>query len=231
MKNITLLAALFIFQAAALPAQEEQALSQLKAVSPAGFASPADVMPAVRTVPTAVRTRIILDPATGKTYAVIPAGGGFIYAATGQFVPAVYNGHGYILRNGKYMPVVGGRDLKDRAEGDVETTGAPAKEMWTALDLAARLEQADFHVINGGTDSLLAESLNCSEDNYAACSMFVTLNGARKLVVTLDAGPKLILALASNSFYQEEENWTVGVSAAQCRKTGDEYSCTFKPYP
>jgi len=53
-------------------------------------------------------TLILLDPRTGKTNVVIPAGGGFIYASTGQFVPAVYNGSGYILSNGQYMPVVGG---------------------------------------------------------------------------------------------------------------------------
>ena len=59
--------------------------------------------------------------------------------------------------------------------------------------------------------------------------MFVTFNGERKLVVTLDAAGKLILALASNGFYQEEENWTVYVSRAECRKTGGDYSCSFQP--
>ena len=53
-------------------------------------------------------TLMLLDPRTGKVHVVIPAGGGFVYAATGKFQPAVYNGSGYILSNGQYMPVVGG---------------------------------------------------------------------------------------------------------------------------
>ncbi|HAH32203.1 MAG TPA: hypothetical protein DCL44_07820 [Elusimicrobia bacterium] len=53
-------------------------------------------------------TVVLLDPRTGKTFVVIPTGGGFIYASNGQFVQAVYNGSGYILPSGQYLLVVGG---------------------------------------------------------------------------------------------------------------------------
>lgn len=58
--------------------------------------------------------------------------------------------------------------------------------------------------------------------------MSVAVNGERKLLVTRDAGEKLISA-ADNGFYQEEESRTVYVGRAECRKTGEEYSCTFRP--
>lgn len=54
-------------------------------------------------------TVLLLDPRTGKVQPVIQVGGGFIFAATGQFVAAVFNGSGYILPTGQYLPVVGGR--------------------------------------------------------------------------------------------------------------------------
>ncbi len=51
---------------------------------------------------------LLLDPRTGKTITVIPTGGGFVYAATGKFQPAVYNGSGYVLPGGQFLPAVGG---------------------------------------------------------------------------------------------------------------------------
>jgi len=93
---------------AALYAQEP-AMSQLGGIEAVKAADIARV--AVPMAPAASQdksTMVLLDPRTGKTYVVIPTGGGFIYASTGQFVPAVYNGSGYILSTGQYMPVVGG---------------------------------------------------------------------------------------------------------------------------
>jgi hypothetical protein len=52
---------------------------------------------------------ILLDPRTGKTWPVIQAGGGFIYAATGQYVAAAFTGSGYVLPDGQFLPLVGGR--------------------------------------------------------------------------------------------------------------------------
>ena len=69
-------------------------------------------------VPAAAKgTVTLLDPRTGRVYVVVQVGGGFIYAATGQFVPAVYNGSGYVLSNGQYMPVVGGNNKAKTATG------------------------------------------------------------------------------------------------------------------
>ena len=65
-------------------------------------------VPAVPAVSPDRNTVTLLDPRTGKMYVVIPTSGGFIYASTGQFVPAVYNGSGYILPSGQYLPIVGG---------------------------------------------------------------------------------------------------------------------------
>ncbi len=71
-------------------------------------------------VPAASRSRntlMLLDTRTGKVHVVIPVGGGFIYASTGQFAPAVFNGSGYILSSGQYMPVVGGSRPERAAAG------------------------------------------------------------------------------------------------------------------
>ena len=91
---------------AALGAQPP-ALSQLGGME---AVKAADIVHAsgVRAVSPDKGTLMLLDPRTGNVQAVIPVGGGFIYASTGQFVPAVYNGSGYILSSGQYLPVVGG---------------------------------------------------------------------------------------------------------------------------
>jgi hypothetical protein len=107
MKKVTVLFVFAIFPAA-LSAQTP-AMSQLRGIEAVKAADIAQV--SIPMAPAASQdkgTMVLLDPRTGKTHVVIQAGGGFIYAATGQFVPAVYNGSGYILSNGQYMPVVGG---------------------------------------------------------------------------------------------------------------------------
>lgn len=78
---------------------QESALAQL------GFAAARAEVPEA-SAPKALQ--LVLDPRTGRTEAVIPAGGGFVYAASGKFQPAVFNGSGYILPDGRYLPVVGG---------------------------------------------------------------------------------------------------------------------------
>lgn len=176
----------------------------------------------------AKKTLLLLDPRTGSTHVVIPAGAGFIYAASGKYVTAVYNGSGYILRDGTYMPVVGGSRAK-ASQARVEATGAAAAELWKALDLVSKLEDVDFHAISGDRDVLAADSISCVDDNYVACSMFVSVNGERKLIVTLDAAAKLIRAFYTNGFYFDEETWILYASSAQCVKAGDEYSCVLKP--
>ena len=107
MKKIVFLSVFAMLPAA--QAAQAPALSQLGGIE---VVKAADIAQAAAPgAPAAAQTKntvLLLDQRTGKVYTVIPAGGGFIYASTGQFVPAVYNGLGYILQNGQYMPVVGG---------------------------------------------------------------------------------------------------------------------------
>ena len=103
---------IFLFVFSVIPAAlcaQAPALLQLNGLAALRGAPVAPA--AVPAVPEASKDRntlMLLDPRTGKVQAVIPVGGGFIYASTGQFQPAVYNGSGYILSNGQYLPVVGG---------------------------------------------------------------------------------------------------------------------------
>lgn len=105
MKKIVFLAAI-IFPAA-LYAQEP-ALAQLGGLS-AGAELSAAPAPQAAAV---AGTVLLLDPRTGTVQPVIQVGGGFIYAATGQFVPAAFNGSGYILQSGQYLPIAGGSRVK-----------------------------------------------------------------------------------------------------------------------
>lgn len=210
--------------ALAAPAAAQDAMSQLGAAVPAaGEIS----LPAADPVPSAKSTFILLDPRTGATHVVIPAGGGFIYAATGRFEPAVYNGSGFILRDGTYMPVVGGSKKASR-EG-VETQGSAAREMWKALNFVSMVEEADFHVIEGGKDVLAAESVSCVDEHYTACSMFVNVEGERKLIVTLDASVKVIRAFYSNGFSFDDETGILYASRVSCSRSGEDYSCSLLP--
>lgn len=221
MKNKFILASLF---ALAAPAAAQDAVSQLGAAAPAAEEL---VIPAPDFMPAAKTTFLLLDPRTGRTHVVIPAGGGFIYAATGRFEPAVYNGSGFILRDGTYMPVVGG--AKKTAREGVETAGAAAAEMWKALNLVSVMEEADFHAVADGRDTLTAESVSCVDENYTACSMFVSVAGERKLIVTLDASVKVIRAFYSNGFAFDDETGILYAARVSCSKAGDDYACELEP--
>lgn len=105
MKKIAFFVVLATFPAAL--AAQTPALSQLELSAGPGAAVAALQVPFPE--PAARNTLLLLDPGTGKVQAVIPVGGGFIVAATGKFVPAVFNGSGYVLATGQYMPVAGGR--------------------------------------------------------------------------------------------------------------------------
>jgi len=102
MKKITALALLCLLPSALRA--EGPALARL-AAAPASASAPAGV-------PAALPDRgaqILVDPATGAAHAVIPVGGGFIYAQTGKFQPAVFNGAGYLLPDGRFLALAGGR--------------------------------------------------------------------------------------------------------------------------
>lgn len=102
---------LVTFFPAALAAQTP-AVAQLGAVSALKTADLAVPAPGAPEAVPAGKVLMLLDTASGKVEAVIPVGGGFIYAASGRFVPAVFNGSGYILQTGQYLPVVGGGRAK-----------------------------------------------------------------------------------------------------------------------
>ncbi len=100
----------FLFVLSVIPASlsaQTAALTQLGGAD----ALTAAAVPAVSS-PEAKGTLLLLDPRTNKVEVVIPAGGGFIFAATGKFQPAAFNGSGYVLPGGLYMPVVGGSRAK-----------------------------------------------------------------------------------------------------------------------
>lgn len=120
------------------------AMAQQSALAQLGLVETAASAPAA-TAPEARGTLILLDPRTHATLVVIPAGNGFIYAATGKFQPAAFNGAGYILPDGQYLPVVGGRtganpgnSLTGRWTGWGEWTyqgsGTRCTSMWLAFE-------------------------------------------------------------------------------------------------
>lgn len=98
MKKTFILAALIALPGAA-------ALAQQSAIAQLGNA---DAQVPAASSPEARGTLVLFDPAAQKTVVVVPVGGGFINAATGKFQPAVFNGSGYVLPDGRYLPVVGG---------------------------------------------------------------------------------------------------------------------------
>lgn len=140
MKFSTILACALALPPAALSAGDN-ALAQLGALRPEAAAEvPAAEAPAA--VPDK-GTQVLLDPATGKAHAVIPVGGGFIYAATGKFQPAVFNGSGYVLPSGQFMPLAGGARAKPDGltgkwtgwgEWTYQGSGTRCTSMWLAFD-------------------------------------------------------------------------------------------------
>jgi hypothetical protein len=221
MKNKFILASLF---AMAAPAAAQDAMTQLGAAAPAAEEL---VVPAPDSVPAAKSTFILLDPRTGRTHVVVPAGGGFVYAQTGKFEPAVFTGSGFVLRDGTYMPVVGG--AKRAARGGVKAAGPAAMEMWKALNFVSVIEEMDFHAVADGKDVLAADSVSCVDENYTACSMFVTVAGERKLLVTYDASVKLIRAFYSNGFAFDDETGILYASRVRCSKSGEDCACELEP--
>lgn len=226
MKILSLFVSFLALQAVTASAQNG-ALSQLKISSPDCIAADAQG-PAASPAASVRNTLLLLDPRNGQTLVVIPVGGGYIVALSGKYVPAVFNGSGYLLLDGTFMPVVGG-SRKAPASGKAQSAGAPAKTMWQALNFVALLEDADFHVISGGKDVLAADSVSCVDENYVACSMFVNVNGERKLLVTLDGGAKVIRALYANGFEFDHETGILYAASVSCSRNGEDYSCDIKP--
>ena len=118
-----------------------------------------------------------------------------------------------------------GHALGRTDDGAVETAGSAAAEMWKALNFVSVIEEIDFHAVADGKDTLTAESVSCVDENYTACSMFVSVAGERKLIVTLDASVKLIRAFYANGFAFDDETGILYAARVSCSKAGEAYSC------
>lgn len=125
-------------------------------------------------------------------------------------------------------PVVREAAVSVAREG-AEAADAAAKDMWRALDLVSMIEGVDFHAVEGDRDVLAADSISCVNDHYTACSMLVTVEGERKLIVTLEASVNLIQAFYSNGFDFDDETGILNASRVSCSKTGEAYACELEP--
>ena len=109
----------------------------------------------------------------------------------------------------------------------VRVNGPAAQKMWEALNLMAKLEDLPLHVIDGGSDTIAVRSLTCASEMYDACSFFVKVNGAEKLIVHTDAAGKIIDALYASGIYPSEDDPSLSQSAGNvsCSRTNDRYDC------
>lgn len=111
--------------------------------------------------------------------------------------------------------------------------GPAAQKLWEALNLMAKLEDLPLHVIGNGSDTLSVRSLTCASEMYDACSFFVKVNGAEKLIVHTDAAGKIIDALYANGIYPSEDDPSLSQSAGDvsCSNTGGRYECVIEERP
>jgi len=108
--------------------------------------------------------------------------------------------------------------------------GPAAEKMWEALSLMAKLEDLPLHVINGNSDTIEVRNLTCASEMYDACSLFVKVNGADKLLVHTGAAGQLIDALYENGIYPSQDDPSMSQSASfvSCTRTGVLYDCVIK---
>lgn len=113
------------------------------------------------------------------------------------------------------------------AAARTRSNGEPARKMWEALNLMAKLEDLPLHVVDGNSDTISVRSLTCASEMYDACSMFVTVDGKEKLLVHLDAAGKIIDALYENGIYPSEDDPSLSQSASRvsCTKANGKYDC------
>lgn len=109
----------------------------------------------------------------------------------------------------------------------MRVSGEPARKMWEALNLMAKLEDLPIHTVEGDTDTISVRSLACASEMYDACSMFVKVNGEEKLIVHLDAAGRIIDALYAAGIYPSEDDPSLSQTASlvSCSKTKGAYSC------
>jgi hypothetical protein len=113
------------------------------------------------------------------------------------------------------------------AAARVRSNGEPARKMWEALNLMAKLEDLPLHVVDGNSDTISVRSLTCASEMYDACSMFVTVDGKEKMIVHTDAAGKIIDALYENGIYPSEDDPSLSQSASlvSCTKANDKFDC------
>lgn len=109
----------------------------------------------------------------------------------------------------------------------MRVSGEPARKMWEALNLMAKLEDLPIHTVEGDTDTISVRSLACASEMYDACSMFVKVNGEEKLIVHLDAAGKIIDALYAAGIYPSEDDPSLSQTASlvSCSRTNGAYDC------
>jgi hypothetical protein len=112
----------------------------------------------------------------------------------------------------------------------MRVNGKPAQMMWEALNLMAKFEDLPLHQVDGATDTLEVSRLACASEMYDACSFFVKVNGAEKMIVHTDAAGKIIDALYENGIYPSEDDASLSQYAASvvCSKTNGVYDCVIK---
>lgn len=116
------------------------------------------------------------------------------------------------------------------AAARVRSNGEPARKMWEALNLMAKLENLPLHTVAGASDTIAVRSLTCASEMYDACSMFVTVDGKEKMIVHLDAAGKIIDALYENGIYPSEDDPSYSQSASRvsCTNTGGKFDCVIE---
>ena len=110
--------------------------------------------------------------------------------------------------------------------------GPAAQKMWEALNMMAKFEDLQLHVIIGDTDTLAVRKLTCASEQYDACSLFVNVNGAEKLIVHTDAAGKIIDALYANGIYPSEDDPSLSqsVESVSCSRTNGLFECVITEY-
>jgi hypothetical protein len=111
--------------------------------------------------------------------------------------------------------------------------GPAAQKMWEALSMMAKLENLPLNVISGNSDTIEVRNLTCASEMYDACSMFVKVNGAEKMLVHTAAAAQIIEALYENGIYpvQDDASASQSVAFVSCSKTGAAYDCVIKEQP
>ena len=112
----------------------------------------------------------------------------------------------------------------------VRSNGDPARKMWEALNLMAKLEDLPLHVVDGNTDTISVRSLTCASEQYDACSMFVMVDGKEKMIVHTDAAGKIIDALYENGIYPSEDDpsYSQHASRVSCSATNGKFDCVIE---